>query len=155
MSTVEWDVEAARKDLGVSRREMAALLDVDQGEYLRLEAVGTELPPEVQHRIASLLEAKVERQVSRSTDEGSGFTWVGRNVVDLAVRMAGVITAISGGTVLATAGHVGIGVLIAGGGLLAIPFAGYRVSCRCCGARVSLVSMARRSCGRCGTPARR
>lgn len=129
---------------------MAALLNLEWVDYLRLESAGTDLPSEIHDRIATLLEAKVERAAVLSADDRRGFVWTGRGVVDQTVRLAVVGAAIIGGILVATGGHVGLGVPITLGGLMAWPFAGYKVTCRSCGARVSLLGMLRRSCAKCG-----
>ena len=155
MGIAHRDVEAARKELAVSRRQMAGLLGLDWAEYLRLESVGVELPLDVRQRIAGLLQARVERLVGGTAAETAGFVWTSRNPLDLILRMAVVTAAIPGGILVAVGGHVVIGALIAAGGLVATPFVGYRVTCGSCGAHVGIVGLVRRSCGQCGNAARR
>lgn len=134
---------------------MAAFLNLEWIDYLTLESAGTDLPSGVHDRIASLLETKVERAAVLSADDGRGFVWTGRGVVDRMVRLAVVGAAIIGGSLIMVGGRVGLGLPITLGGLVAWPFTGYKVTCRSCGARVSLLSLLRRSCGECGNTAGR
>jgi DNA-binding XRE family transcriptional regulator len=155
MSIARWSLESARRELALTRSQMAAVLQVEWADYLNLERAGTELPLEVQQRIMRLLEAKVERAVLFPAAEASQFQRVERGVVGQVLLLAsGVGTAIVGGAVVVWSGHVGVGILIMGVGLFELFFAGQRITCRSCGARVGVLSMLRGSCSACGSSVR-
>ena len=146
MAVRNHDLMLARERLGVTRSELAALLELEWGTYLELEKVADELPADVAERLGELKRSKldaIDRVAIVPRWMHSRVVLRSRRIDDIAATVA-VLACVAWGFRLAQSGRGGLGTVLMICGLFVAVLMMPKGRCLSCGGRVGALRSPKR-----------